>query len=291
MNKPAGMTSHDVVAHVRRALNPQGTPKPDRAKVGHAGTLDPFATGVLFVTVGKATRLEPWLHELDKEYEETVALGRSTDTDDIEGETLEEADVPNLPSASDLEKDLVETFVGTIQQLPPAYAAIKIDGKKMYELAREGKEVKREPRTVTISELEVLNVDENSGELRIRVTCGTGTYIRSLGRDIGERLGTKAHLSALKRSRIGSVHAEDSVDLESLKTREDVANALKTIPDILPNMPVVDVSNEEAEDLRQGRPLDRKADQDVLAQTDDKTPIAICKPKDGKLWPNVVLTR
>lgn len=194
IDKPQGMTSHDVVAKIRRGSGVK--------RVGHAGTLDPMATGVLIVCVGAATRLSEYVMASNKQYMAVVRLGIETTTYDAEGETLATADVRHL--TRDTVATALASFQGEIAQIPPMYSAIKQGGKKLYELARAGKEVVREPRTVRIERIDLL--DFALPDVRIAVTCSAGTYIRSIAHDLGAQLGVGAHLIALRRTASGGFH-------------------------------------------------------------------------------------
>ncbi len=206
VNKPTGMTSHDVVYRLRRILGIR--------KIGHTGTLDPDASGVLPMCVGKGTKLAEHLTASDKCYRAELTLGAITDTQDASGEVLERFDV-NV-SKECLENTLRE-FVGEIEQVPPMYSAIKIGGKKLYELAREGKTVERAARKITIHSVEIEEFDEVSGKARLSVNCSKGTYIRTLCNDIGLRLGCGGYMSALERTRSGRFSIEDSFTLEEIE--------------------------------------------------------------------------
>ncbi|MCP4919163.1 MAG: tRNA pseudouridine(55) synthase TruB [Proteobacteria bacterium] len=190
LDKPAGLTSHDCVGLVRAALRIK--------KVGHTGTLDPFATGVLPLAIGHATRFIQFLDEGEKVYEATLALGTQTDTGDLEGEAIQTADVPDL-ALGDVQAALA-SLVGEQMQAPPAYSAVKVDGKRMYEYARAGIEKQAAARPITVHELEVLSVGP---EVRFRVRSSKGTYVRVLGEDIARLLGTVGHLNQLRRLRSG----------------------------------------------------------------------------------------
>src|SRR4029078_13555084 len=185
IDKPEGLTSHDVVARVRRILKTK--------RVGHTGTLDPFATGVLVLLIGKATRLAQFLDKDEKEYEAVIQFGFETDTGDKNGTPRAENPVPLSIDVAELKK-ILPLFVGEIEQVPPMYSAKKQGGKKLYELARQGKEVERKPVKVTIKELELLadNTRTVQSALRIRVVCSAGTYIRTFAEDIGRRIGLGA---------------------------------------------------------------------------------------------------
>ena len=178
INKPQGITSRQAVSKVRNILNEK--------KAGHTGTLDPMATGVLPILLGKATKLSQYLVEHDKKYIATIFLGEKKDTGDIEGKTIEKLDIPNL----DVEKinEVLKSFLGTSKQVPPMYSAIKVNGKKLYEYARNGIEIEREPRDIFIYDIKLLNFEEN--KINFEVACSKGTYIRVLCEDISQKLGT-----------------------------------------------------------------------------------------------------
>ncbi|RKZ01970.1 MAG: tRNA pseudouridine(55) synthase TruB [Candidatus Hydrothermota bacterium] len=202
LNKPKGITSFTAVEEVRRRLKEK--------KAGHAGNLDPNATGVLVIGLGKATRFLPYITDVEKEYIATIKLGVLTDTLDASGEVMDKKEVPPVDRAQ-LE-EVLRHFIGEIEQTPPAYSAVKIEGKRLYELAREGVLVNPKPKKVTIYEIELLNLGED--EFRIRAVVSKGTYIRSLARDIAARLGTYGIVKDLVRTRIGHFTLEEAVDLD-----------------------------------------------------------------------------
>jgi tRNA pseudouridine55 synthase len=208
VNKPADMTSHDVVNIIRKKFNTR--------RVGHGGTLDPFATGLLIIGINKATKKLTSIVGLDKTYEATAILGATTDTYDLTGKIIP-AQIPDsqIPDSQQVEKAM-ENFRGTIEQKAPAYSAKKVKGKKLYELARAGEDVEhlRPTKKVDITELEV--TDYNYPILKFKVTCSSGTYIRSLANDIGEELGCGAYLTELRRTRIGEYKLEDSLNLDQV---------------------------------------------------------------------------
>jgi len=243
VDKPEGLTSHDVVARVRRILKTK--------RVGHTGTLDPFATGVLVLLIGKATRLAQFLDKDEKEYEAVIRFGYETDTGDKTGKPKIENAAPQPIDISDLKKLLPE-FIGEIEQIPPMYSAKKIEGKKLYELAREGKSVERKPVKVTISELESLDVDETMSDVRIRVVCSAGTYIRTLAEDIGKRLDVGAHLQELRRSRAGQFGLGDSVTIESLAECNDPTHFMMPIEKAVSHLPRFTLSSDRVEKTRNG---------------------------------------
>ena len=236
--KEAGWTSHDVVAAARKHLGTR--------KVGHAGTLDPDATGVLVLGVGRATRLLRFMTALPKTYTATVVLGAETSTLDASGETTATHDMSAV-SAADIHR-VAARFVGTIEQIPPMVSAIKIDGRRLHELAREGKEVEREPRTVTIHHLDIRDVDTVAGTFTVDVGCSSGTYIRTLGADLGSALGGGAHIRDLVRTSIGSFGLDRARPLEKIE--------LLTPAEGLADMAAVEVRPDVATDVTHGKVLD-----------------------------------
>lgn len=228
--KPKGMTSHDVVSVLRKKLNIK--------QVGHTGTLDPFAEGVLPVCVGKATRLIEYFDD-DKEYLATVQFGSQTTTYDLEGDITQTSSTKI--TQTDLEKAL-EIFQGEILQTPPIYSAIKVNGKKLYEYAREGKEVKIEPRKVTIYKIELKNFDELKQQAEITIKCSKGTYIRSIANDLGENLGCYGHLIKLVRTQAGKFVVENSVQLDDLDIKNKIQSPLEALS--LPQINVNDIMHE-----------------------------------------------
>ena len=212
--KPKGKTSHDVVAILRRVTKIK--------QIGHTGTLDPFAEGVLPICIGKATRLIEYLKD-DKAYIGTVKLGSSTTTYDTEGEGVKFSD--KVVSEQDIEECL-KSFRGEIEQFPPIYSAIKVNGKKLYEYARKGEDVEIKPRKVVIHKLDMVSFSPETRELELYIECSKGTYIRSIANDLGEKLGTYGHLIKLIRVKAGHFRIENSVRLEEIDTEEKVKNKL-----------------------------------------------------------------
>ena len=207
LNKPAGFTSHDCVAKLRKLLNTK--------KVGHGGTLDPAATGVLPVAIGKATRLLQFLPE-SKAYRARIRLGVTTTTDDLEGEVVTSVAVVNLEASKIINS--LNNFIGTIEQVPPIYSAIKKDGKKLYELARKGEQITIEPRTVNITKIDLLNIDRTNDEIEVDINCGPGTYIRAIARDLGKQLGVGGTLASLVRTQSCGMQLDNSVTFEQIET-------------------------------------------------------------------------
>jgi tRNA pseudouridine55 synthase len=229
IDKSAGPTSHDVVASVRKVLRMK--------KVGHTGTLDPAATGVLPIVLGKATKLSRYLVGCDKSYRGMICLGVTTDTLDAVGQVLEEKPVDVTEEQVEA---VLEKFRGDIKQVPPMYSAKKIDGKKLYELARQGVEVEREAKDVRIDELKLISFDGTN--IEVDVTCTSGTYIRVLALDIGEALGCGGHLSALRRTRVGNFDLSSAITIDDLADAPQKAEELTlSMGDALTALPTVEI--------------------------------------------------
>lgn len=278
VNKPAGVTSRDVVNQVQRLIKP--------VRIGHAGTLDPMATGVLLLVVGPATRLVESLHRFPKQYRGTFLLGRMSDTEDIEGR-VEELTNPPRPTADQIER-LLPTFRGTIQQVPPAYSALKVAGRRAHALARQGEPVVLEPRSITIHELQLVRYDYP--ELELELTCSSGTYVRSLGRDLARALGTEAVMSQLTRTAIGHFLLENACQMGEL-TRETLADRLLTPLEAIRDWPRRLLTSGEITELRHGRriPLTLEADvgeaRDVAGCDADGRLLALLQIREGWLYP------
>jgi len=271
VDKPGGMTSHDVVARVRRLAGTR--------KVGHAGTLDPMATGVLVLGVERATRLLGHLMLTEKAYDATVRLGAATTTDDAEGEVVATASTSGLDDATI--RAAAATFVGTLQQVPSAVSAVRVDGKRAYARVRAGESVELEPRTVTVHDLVVHGVRAGDGvyDLDIGVRCSSGTYIRAIARDLGRSLGVGGHLAALRRTAVGPFTLDRARTLEQLADRFEpvpLADAARA------SFPSVDLSAEQAADVRFGRALDLDL-QGVTGVFDESGGfLALYEPRGGR---------
>ena len=237
--KPKGMTSFDVVAGLRRVTKIK--------QIGHTGTLDPFAVGVLPICIGKATRLIEYLDD-DKEYLATVQFGKDTDTYDLDGTVTKTYD--KKITQEDL-ISILDDFRGEIEQLPPIYSAIKVNGKKLYEYARNGEEVEIKPRKVFISKLELERFDYENQEAKILVGCSKGTYIRSIAYDIGQKLGCGGYLTALERTKAGLFNKEYSIPLENFSEISDVMTNLVNPLDVL-SLPKVELNDIEKERVNHG---------------------------------------
>ncbi len=245
--KPAGITSHDVVSCLRRVTKIK--------QIGHTGTLDPFAEGLLLVCIGKATRLIEYLDD-DKAYTGVIQLGSATDTYDKEGKIIKTSD--KMVTKTDIESALIH-FTGEIEQLPPIYSAIKVNGKKLYQYAREGKEVKIEPRRVNISSLEILDFDEANRQVTLHIECSKGTYIRSIANDLGEKLGTYGHLIKLIRTKVGDFKVNDSIKLDELDTYGKVqSNLINPVQKI--KFPEYKLTQDEKDKVSRGMPVNYTGD-------------------------------
>lgn len=245
VDKPSGWTSHDVVAKVRNMYRMK--------KVGHAGTLDPMATGLVVVGLGRATRLLRFVQVAPKEYIAKAVFGVATDSLDADGAILEREEM-NVTQA-DVEA-VMERFVGTIAQIPPMVSARKVGGKKLYELARQGIEIEREAREIDIYSLDMIDfAPSNYPEVTFRAVCSTGTYVRTLADDIAQALGGRAHLSALRRIRNGSLNVQDSFGIEGLEEAVQAGtehHAVLPARDGLPDLPEIDVGDDVAAGVRNG---------------------------------------
>lgn len=241
--KPVGMTSHDVVSVLRRVTKIK--------QIGHTGTLDPFAEGVLPICIGKATRLIEYLQD-DKEYLATVQFGAATNTFDLDGEKVFTSD--KKLSRDDIKEGL-KSFEGEILQLPPIFSAIKVKGKKLYEYARKGEEVEIQPRKVVIENVELKNFDEELQQAQILLKCSKGTYIRSIANDLGKNLGCGGYLIKLIRTQAGKFRVENSVQLDGIDVESNLINPL----DIL-NLPKIAVDNDDLARIKNGMPIHKTCD-------------------------------
>ena len=242
VDKPQGWTSQDVTARLRRVYATR--------RIGHGVTLDPMATGVLPVFVGRATRGVEFFEHAEKTYETLLLLGRTTDTQDVTGTVLAEKAVRLSPA--DIEK-VLPRFRGDILQVPPMYSALKVNGKKLYELARKGQEVERQPRPITVFELTNLGFDGT--RLSLRVKCSKGTYIRTLCQDIGEALGCGGCMEALRRVRAGEYGIEDAVPLEKLLESETPEQYLRSLDTMFAHCPAVTLTANQEKRCRNGNPF------------------------------------
>lgn len=268
MDKPAGMTSHDVVSRVRREFGTR--------KVGHAGTLDPMATGVLILGIERGTKFLAHMVTATKAYNATISLGASTTTDDFEGEIISQTSAAHITDAEIL--SAIANLTGAIMQKPAKVSAIKIDGKRAYQRVRDGEDVDIPARPVTVNRFEVLESRQSPREVDVVVECSSGTYIRSLARDLGEALGVGGHLTALRRTEVGPFSLDDASPLDSMELSLNLDEALVRC------YPRLDVTAEESHKLAMGQWLEPRGVKGTYAAVGpDGRSIALVKEKGKRL--------
>lgn len=282
LDKPYGMTSTQAVGAMKRIF---GTPK-----AGHAGTLDPLASGMLPIALGEATKTVPYVMDGDKLYRFTVRWGAETSTDDAEGEVVRASD--HRPTAEDIDAVLGE-FEGEILQTPPAFSAIKVDGERAYDLARAGETFELEARPVTVHRLDLVDCPDADTAI-FEAECGKGTYVRAIARDMGRRLGTAGHVIELRRLVVGPFGEEDMVSLDTLQTAleadGDALSLLTPIEAALANLPQLDVTSDQAVRLRNGNPVllrgrDAPVEEAAVGVFERGRLIALAKVEHGELKP------
>jgi tRNA pseudouridine55 synthase len=291
LDKPLGMTSTQAVGVVRRIFDAQ--------KAGHAGTLDPMATGILAIALGEATKTVPYAMDAEKTYRFTASWGEARDSDDAEGKVTGTSD--RRPTQAEIEA-MLPRFTGPLNQTPPAYSAIKVQGERAYDLARDGEEVVLEPRLVQVYEARLLNAQTDSAEFEIR--CGKGTYVRSWVRDIAQALGTLGHVSALRRTRSGGWDEKDAVGVDTLTPFMHSPAAfgyLRPLSTALDGIPALAVSGPDTVRIRSGNPILIRANifakmkdgfgdgelsgQTVFLKDEDGSPVALAEIAEGELRP------
>lgn len=282
INKPEGITSAHVVAKIKRFLrNLTG----EKVKVGHAGTLDPFASGVLPIAIGEATKTADYISNSKKTYRFRVKFGIGTDTDDKTGKVIATG---NIPSSSQIEK-IISEFTGEIEQIPPKYSAIHIDGKRAYDLARMGEDFEIKSRKVYVYGLAIVSY-HSLDEVELYMECSKGTYVRALARDMGISLGTFAHVTELFRDSVGKFLSKNAISLENLEKIVHIADFLKylhPIEAVLDDIPVIKLQEKEVEYLKNGRIVSFQSsvlESKVLVMGQDY-PAAICEYKEDRLKP------
>ena len=276
INKPLGASSAQVVGRVKRLVGKQN-------KVGHAGTLDPLASGVLPLAIGEATKVVQFLIDASKVYEFEVSWGQETTTDDAEGEVV--ASSEQRAEISELEKILPQ-FTGEIEQLPPSYSALKINGRRAYDLARAGEEVKLAPRKVTVYSLEILEYSQNATKFRMK--CSKGTYVRSIARDIGRKLGSYGYVTVLNRTQHGAFGIDRAITLESFEemcTRGEVSKAFLPLEEVLDGIPALPLDEFEEKQIRNGVALDKSVNSEMVTLLRNEKLVAIAVPQGDKLQP------
>lgn len=249
VNKEKDFTSHDVVSIVKKITE---------SKVGHTGTLDPNATGVLPLLIGNATKISKYLINHDKEYEAVIQLGKKTTTADIEGEVIEEKEVPEKIYIEC--ENILKSFIGKQKQTPPAYSAIKVNGKKLYSYAREGKKIEIKPRNIEIYNIELMNINKEEKQISFRVSCSKGTYIRSLCEDIADKLGTVGYMKDLKRTKVGDFEIKEAITIDELKEKfekNDFSDVI-TIENIFKDMPKIELNENNIKQYLNGVKITEK---------------------------------
>ncbi len=284
INKEKEYTSHDVVYKIKKLLN---------EKVGHTGTLDPMATGVLPLLVGKGTLCSKYLINHDKIYKVKLEFGKKTATADIEGEIIEEKEVSKDTFEKDNIEKTFETFIGKQQQIPPIYSAIKVNGKKLYEYARKGQEVKIEPRNIEIYYIKLLNIDEENLQIEFEVSCSKGTYIRSLCEDIAGKLGTVGFMKELQRIKVGEFELKDTVTIkdieENIENEEFFEKHFISIEKLFKNKDKIELNNRKLELFLNGVKLSTEKANEVYRIYNDSEFVGIGIVKDKLLKRDIIL--
>jgi len=290
IDKPEGLTSHDVVARLRRILKTK--------KIGHTGTLDPFATGVLVMMVGKATRLARFLSDSEKEYEAVMRFGYETDTGDVTGECREGTVTSPEGVTAESVRSVLDAFRGEIDQVPPMYSAKKVEGQRLYKLAREGKEIERKPVKVTITDIAVTGekgAGEGTRDLGLRVVCSAGTYVRTLAEDIGRRIGVGCHLAELRRTRAGKFAVGSAHRLEELDGVDPGSLELLPMSEAVAHLASISLTEEDEDQIRHGRPVTAKIAPDssgmlaMLSADGRLLAVGEADPDSGEVRPKIVV--
>ena len=288
LDKPEGLTSTQAVSRVKRAFNAN--------KAGHAGTLDPLATGILPIALGEATKTVPYVVDGRKGYRFTVQWGIETDTDDLEGKVINRSD--KRPERSNIEA-VLDQFTGTISQVPPLYSAIKVQGERAYDLARDGAEFELEARTVEIESLEITDIPD-ADHCEFEALCGKGTYVRALARDIGRCLGVCGHIVSLRRTQVGTFFEADTISLDKLEElshsaadQEELMSLLKPVETALDDIPALAIDTSDAMRLKRGQAIllrgrDAPIIKGVVYATSRGSLIALGEIQQGQLRPTRV---
>ena len=279
INKPKDYTSHDVVAKVKKILSVK--------KVGHTGTLDPNATGVLPLLLNQGTKLSKYLIEHDKEYEVTLKLGIKTDTLDGEGTIIEERKV--IWEEYEEIESVLKSFIGKQEQVPPMYSAIKVNGKKLYEYARNGKTVEITPRMIEIYNIELQEINKDENEIMFKISCSKGTYIRSLCNDIAIRLGTIGYMKELNRTKVGRFEIENSITIQELQEQQEIiGEKVITMEELFKEFPTINLKKEHLEKFLNGVKINVKLVDGIYNVYEDRY-IGLGIVKDNKLKRDIIL--
>ncbi|MEE0866134.1 MAG: tRNA pseudouridine(55) synthase TruB [Clostridia bacterium] len=281
VNKHKGCTSHDIVYKVKKICN---------EKVGHTGTLDPMATGVLTLLIGKGTLCSKYLINHDKIYIATIQLGIETDTLDADGNVIDTKEVSSEILNEEHIKKILNTFLGKQEQVPPIYSAIKVNGKKLYQYAREGKSIEVQPRNIEIYNIKLLEVNQENKQIKYEIHCSKGTYIRSLCNDISKKLGTIGHMLELQRIQVGEFNILNSVTLEQIQNNpNELEKHLITIEDIFKDKEIINLDNKKLQLFLNGVQLNFNKEEGVYKIYNANKFIGIGCVKDNKLKRDIVL--
>lgn len=258
INKEKGCTSHDIVYKVKKIFN---------EKVGHTGTLDPLAEGVLPILIGKGTLCSKYLINHDKKYIVNLALGQKTETADLEGKIIEEKNIPDKSLTQGEVEKVLKNFIGKQQQMPPIYSAIKVNGKKLYEYARKGQNVEIKPREIEIYDIKLMNIDARKKQIQFEVFCGKGTYIRSLCEDIAEKLETVGYMESLKRIQVGNFKIEESSKIQELEeNKEDIKyleSKIISVEEIFKNKEKIKIDDKKMQLFLNGVKITQNQENDI----------------------------
>ena len=261
INKPKNCTSHDIVRKAKKILN---------EKVGHTGTLDPNATGVLPLLVGKGTLISKYLINHDKEYEAVLQLGERRDTADIEGNVIETKNVPEDVLEQKKIEQILKSFEGKQEQFPPIYSAIKVNGKKLYEYARKGEDVEIQPRKIEIYKIDLININKENKQISFRVHCSKGTYIRTLCEDIAKKLENVGYMKELKRTQVGEFKIEDAISIEDLEVNKNIEKKFITLEKYFEKIDNIKLSNKKIKLLVNGVNIDYNLSDGIYKIYDEK---------------------
>lgn len=278
INKPKNCTSHDIVRKAKKAFN---------EKVGHTGTLDPNATGVLPLLVGKGTQIAKYIINHDKIYEATLQLGEKTDTADVEGVVIETKYIPKESLQTEIVNKVLQSFIGKQEQIPPIYSAIKVNGKKLYDYARKGEEVEIQPRQIEIYNMELIKIDVQNKTVEFRVHCSKGTYIRTLCENIAEKLGTVGYMKELNRTKVGEFSIDDSITIEELENAN--YNNFITVEDYFENYKNINLNEKKLQLFLNGVQLTWNLEDGIYRIYCDNQFIGIGTIKNNLLKRDIIL--
>lgn len=278
INKPKNCTSHDIVRKAKKFFN---------EKVGHTGTLDPNATGVLPLLVGKGTQIAKYIINHDKTYVAILQLGEKTDTADVEGNSIETKEVSEQSLKTEKVKEVLKSFIGKQEQIPPIYSAIKVNGKKLYDYARKGEKVEIQPRQIEIYDMELINIDKTNKTIEFKVDCSKGTYIRTLCENIAEKLDTVGYMKELNRTKVGEFSIDDSITIEQLENGN--YNNFLTVEDYFKNYENINLNEKKLQLFLNGVQLTWNLEDGIYRIYSDNEFIGIGTIKNNLLKRDIIL--